>query len=460
MSELRQELERVKEERDRFEMRVTELQSSLEVNNTKHEEEINSLQEKLKETTENLAIEQEKYLLESHSEEAHVTDAVSKERERLMSEFDTERHHHQHIVKEQTRLTQRLENMTEELELVAIEKRHLEALRGSEMSVRSEEGSRAASRAGSVDNVMDDTVESQVSEMQLIFRLKSKIRELEEARPGRTSPDTEERLAALESEKAALQQRLDLLDTSSDVSETLVSLENENAALKEQLEGNETAGDVQEKILSLEAENVALREQLEKMEASLVSRSSDESNVQGLPEELKQQITLLMAENERLKSGRKLSEGSEVPNPMSVHSQRYSKSEVVVDDEQDAVQQITALKEANHLLQSELEAVQTKAKEDVAEIVAKKEKLEKEMATLQKQIARRGSQNVTGIDQKLQQEVTRLTVENLDLLEENEQLMTRLKEREQKAPVKAVVPEFVDGRPVKETVWLAIKESI
>jgi myosin-5 len=432
VSNLTKELEKVKEERDHFEMRVTELESSLEVSNTKYEEEINLLQEKLKETAENLANEQEKHLLDSHSEEAHVTDAVSKERARLMSEFEAERQHHQHAVKEHTRLTQRLENMTEELELVANEKRRLEALQGSEMSVRSEE----CSRAGSVDNVMDDASESHVSEMQLIFRLKSKIRELEENRPGHMSPDVEERLASLESEKATLEQRLEMLDISSDVSERLVSLETENAALKEQLEQNSSGSDVQRKMQSLEAENLTLREQLEKTETS--------------PEELKHQITLLTTENERLKS--------EASNPISVSSRRYSIAEVVVDDEQDAVQQITALKDANHLLQSELEAVQSKAKEDVAEIMATKEKLHKEFVTLQKQITRRGTQNVTGIDQKLQQEVTRLTVENLDLREENEQLTARLKE--QKAPVNAAQPEIADGGPVTEKMETAVFEVV
>ena len=112
-----------------------------------------------------------------------------------MAEFELERVHHQHTLKEQSRLQQRIENLQEDLNLVNRERRNLEAWklehgsggRGSAMSVRSAvdgESAALSSRAQSLENMLDsgegqgDSDDSQL----LVMKLNERIRELEEAR--------------------------------------------------------------------------------------------------------------------------------------------------------------------------------------------------------------------------------------------------------------------------------------
>ncbi|XP_062512560.1 unconventional myosin-Vb-like isoform X2 [Corticium candelabrum] len=443
--ELTQELERVKQEREALEIKVNELQTSLTASSAKHEEDINLWQEKINNLKEQLESEQERRRLGSQSEEVHVQDAISSERKRLMSEFEAERVHHQHTLREQTRLTQRIENMTEEHKMMSHEIGRLQALQGSMMSVASEEGSQRPSRAGSLDNIMEDVSARQITEVQLILKLKARIRELEGRQDGDTSPDIDQRSHSLEAENGALQQA-ELTGVSHEIVERKEALENENATLKDQLNSGQSSLEIQEKRHSRGVDGIASSQ-----DDSLVLQF-DDVGMQRAYEEMRLQIDSLMTENERLKTENMRRSSSDAE--AAVNLQKHTVTEVMVDDERDAVQQITALKEANQLLQTELEAVQIQAK-DITELTAKNQSLEKKLAR------RSGSHNVTVIDQKLQQEVTRLTVENLDLREENENLVAKLKVIVQKPQVQAprLPADGVDGLDDKNITETKVEED-
>ncbi|XP_048581655.1 unconventional myosin-Va isoform X2 [Nematostella vectensis] len=392
VSELRDELKRSMEARERVEKEAKE-----EIE--EKDEEIKSLRDVIEQLREQVAEANSRAADEVASRDATLDERLEEQRVQILSEFEAERLNHQRVLRDYSRLEQRYQNLQDELEIVQT---------SPQKPLRSLDSVSTASSETSLVDALEkelreqeaeepDEVRSIITKSQLFVRLRSKVMDLENR-----LVDAQSQLNKQSGETSAPNVpsiKVEEGDAWKQKTGKLQEIMKERDALKEEKEKVEAEQKKMGSELVLLRKLVSQRNVDKEAEWDLISEKM---------KEIKDDRDLLEREKERLRK--------QLIDMASVAKDLREIDELLKfnPDESAYVLQAESLKKANNVLQIELEELIKKEKS----LKEANENLWRDKAKLQKG----RTSSVHAMDSSFQQEVTRLVTENVDLREQVERL--------------------------------------
>uniref|UniRef100_A0A4W6FCY2 Myosin VB n=1 Tax=Lates calcarifer TaxID=8187 RepID=A0A4W6FCY2_LATCA len=393
LTSLQDELERLREE-------LQEAQAERKRMEEEHSTEKLSLQQRVEE------LERENSLLKSEKEEMNQrilqqskSSEASQREESLQSELDAERQRYQNLLKEFSRLEQRYDNLKEELSLSKPGHRRNPSNQSSlesDSNYPSVSTSEVGDTEDSIQLVEEMGVEKAAMDISLFMKLQKRVRELEQERKRlQISGDD----SFLSSDPTSEQDTADLAYNS----------------LKRQ---------------ELESENKKLKNDLNELRKTVAERASQNSSSNELQDGYNLLLSQLKAANEELDARKE--EVLILRTQILSTAQLQEKNQHIVSPHKEPVDKDEALK-AYHGLTELLEAqLQTQSRQHKDELEALhtqiellKDDIEKKQEILNYTMSLSPEAQV---EYSVQQEITRLTNDNLDLKE----LVEKLEKNERK----------------------------
>ncbi|XP_050924994.1 unconventional myosin-Vb [Lates calcarifer] len=418
LTSLQDELERLREE-------LQEAQAERKRMEEEHSTEKLSLQQRVEELErENSLLKSEKeemnqrILQQSKSSEADGGGASQRE-ESLQSELDAERQRYQNLLKEFSRLEQRYDNLKEELSLSKFQPGHRrnpsnQSSLESDSNYPSVSTSEVGDTEDSIQLVEEMGVEKAAMDISLFMKLQKRVRELEQERKRlQISVDKMEELAKRRGSEAksptSEQDTADLAYNS----------------LKRQ---------------ELESENKKLKNDLNELRKTVAERASQNSSSNELQDGYNLLLSQLKAANEELDARKEevlilrtqilstaqLQEKNQHIESNNVPEVNDSKEPV---DKDEALKAYHGLTESKKLLEAQLQTQSRQHKDELealhTQIELLKDDIEKKQEILNYTMSLSPEAQV---EYSVQQEITRLTNDNLDLKE----LVEKLEKNERK----------------------------
>ncbi|XP_051866107.1 unconventional myosin-Vb isoform X2 [Pristis pectinata] len=403
VEELRKELEKSQKERkilvDTSTREKAELQQrvlDLEKENTllKHEKE--ELNQRIKSESKDVA---EKF-----------SEKIAKENAQSKKELDEERSRYQNLLKEYSRLEQRYDNLREEMTFIKQTPGHRRnPSNQSSLESDSNYPSISTSDIGDTEDTMqlveETGLENAAMDMTLFLKLQKRVRELEQER---------------KSLRAELEQK-EALEAKKMANEYNSIPDNEQAAemAYESLKRHE-----------LESENKKLKNELNELRKAIAEKSAMEHptnesedvysvllhQLKAANEELEvRKEEVLMLRTQIVKAAQQKEEAKSMDNMTEKYEWKRSDENT---DKDDAIEAYNGICETNRLLEAQLQSQIKQHEEEVerlqAQIEAMKEEMEKQQQVLTQTLQMSPDAR---IEYNIQQEITRLTNENLDLKE-------------------------------------------
>ncbi|XP_072889237.1 unconventional myosin-Va isoform X6 [Hemitrygon akajei] len=399
----------------RKELKETQAQKKhLEESAEKYKEETDQVMFQLKEQNALLKNEKENLNLRIQEQAKEITESLERRNEeetkQLQIDLNDERSRYQSLLNEFCKLEERYDNLKEEMSLVSITKPGHRRTDSTHSSNESEYtyNSLLSSEPGEPEDVTRRTEEfpdqKGTLDMSLFLKLQKRVTELEQ-------------------EKQALQEELDgkeeqALRSKKEAEEQLLKArgaELEYESLKRQ---------------ELESENKKLKNELNELHRALTDKSTPQATAPGSPA-YKVLLDHLNAATEELEVRKEevLILRSQLVSQKEAMSCKETMTEPMVfledvrkmKDQGEITQAFLGLKETNRLLESQLQG-QKKVYENELEILRGEVQNLKEEINRQQQLLAQNLQlpPEARIEASLQHEITRLTNENLDLMEQLE----------------------------------------
>ncbi|XP_062411237.1 unconventional myosin-Vb isoform X2 [Sardina pilchardus] len=342
--------------------------------------------------------------------------SVSQKESRLQAELNEERQRYQNLVKEYSRLELRYDNLQEEMSMAKFQPGHRrnpsnQSSVGSDSPYPSFTPSDVGDTDDALQQVDDMGVEKAAMDISLFMKLQKRVRELEQER---------KRLQSSLEKMEELTRRKGKGSTSEDDSTADYNI------LKRQ---------------ELESENKKLKNDLNELRKAVVDRASGSNDSNELQEGYNLLLSQLKAANEELEvrkeevlilrtqivtSSKQADTSDHIEK--SNNESEWSNNKKPVDKEE-ALQAYNGLCEAKRLLEAQLQSQSRQHKDELValrtQIEVQREDLEKKQEALNQIMALSPEDKV---EYSVQQEITRLTNENLDLKE----LMEKLEKNERK----------------------------
>ncbi|XP_078276446.1 unconventional myosin-Vb isoform X2 [Rhinoraja longicauda] len=403
IDELRKELEKSQKHRKILEDTSTrekaELQQhvlDLEKENTllKHEKE--ELNQRIKSESTNAA--------------EKISEKIAKEYEQSKKEIDEERSRYQNLLKEYSRLEQRYDNLREEMTVVKQTPGHRRnPSNQSSLESDSNYPSISTSDIGDTEDAMQQVeevgLENAAMDMTLFLKLQKRVRELEQER---------------KSLRAELEQK-EALETK--------KMPNEHNSIPDNDQAAEMAYDSLKRH-ELESENKKLKNDLNELrkvvaeKATLDDPTNESENACNIllhqlkeaNEELEvRKEEVLMLRTQIVEAAQQKEETKSKDNVTEKYEWKRSDENT---DNDDAIEAYNGICETNRLLEAQLQAQIKQHEEEVermqAQLEATKEEMEKQQQILTHTLQMSPDAR---IEYNVQQEITRLTNDNLDLKE-------------------------------------------
>uniref|UniRef100_A0A8B9KCU6 Myosin VB n=1 Tax=Astyanax mexicanus TaxID=7994 RepID=A0A8B9KCU6_ASTMX len=328
-------------------------------------------------------------------------DASQKEA-RLQAELDEERLRYQNLLKEFSRLEQRYDNLQEEFAPGHRRNPSNQSSIGSESPFPSIAMSDVSETDGVIQQIDDMGPENAAMDLSVFMKLQKRVRDLEQ-------------------ERKRLQTNLEKMEELS---------QHKNST--SEVDGNTDLAYNSLKRQELESENKKLKNDLNELRKALVDRASESCSSNELQDSYNLLLSQLKAANEELDVRKeevlmlKTQIVSSSKNSNNVSEWPNNKMPI---DKEEALQAYQALSEAKRLLETQLQSQSRKHQDELealhTQIEVLKEDLEKKQETLN-HFSTLPPEAL--VEFSVQQEITRLTNENLDLKE----VMEKLEKNERK----------------------------
>ncbi|XP_065821567.1 unconventional myosin-Vb isoform X3 [Labrus bergylta] len=415
---LQEELERLREE-------LKDTNAERKRMEEEHGSEKLTLQQRVKELeTENGLLKSEKEELNQrilqHSQSSEVDGSNASQREAsLQTELDAERQRYQNLLKEFSRLEQRYDNLKEEESLSKFQPGHRRnPSNQSSLESDSNYPSISTSEVGDTEDaiqlVEEMGVEKAAMDISLFMKLQKRVRELE----------TERKRLQLSVDKM---EELNKRKSSESRSPTSEQEKADNAYnnLKRQ---------------ELETENKKLKNDLNALSKAVAERASQNNSSNELQDSYNLLLSQLKSANEELDARKEevlilrtqivstaqLLEKNDLIDSDNVPEVNNSKEPV---DKEEAVKAYQGLCESKKLLEAQLQSQARKHKDELEALHTQNELLKDDIEKKQEIINSYSSLSPEAqVEYSIQQEITRLTNDNLDLKE----LVEKLEKNERK----------------------------
>ncbi|XP_060930749.1 unconventional myosin-Vb [Limanda limanda] len=447
VSKLRKELEQVRGPRGEG-GQLTSLQAELEKLRAELQE-AHAVRKKLEEEhgSEKMSLEQrveelekENSLLKSEKEEMNqkilqqtknsqdISSSVSQTEASLQKELDEERQRYQNLLKEISRVEQKYENLKEEVSLTKFVPGHrrntsnLSSLE-SDSNYPSVSTSEVGDTEDSVQLVEEMGVEKAAMDISLFMKLQKRVRELEQERKRlQTSVDKMEELAKHKSsEPRSPTSELETADLAYNNLKR-EELESENKKLKNDLNAlrksiseraadNNSSNELQDGYNLLLSQLKAANDELDaRKEEMLILRSQIVKNAQ------------LLEKNQQVQQSNNVPEAPDVPEVTGVTgvTELPEVPEVteVPEDKEEALKAYQGLTESKRLLEAQLQTQCRQHKDELEALHTQIELLKADIEKKQEILNYTMSLSPEAqVEYSVQQEITRLTNDNLDLKE-------------------------------------------
>ncbi|XP_072920178.1 unconventional myosin-Vb [Hemitrygon akajei] len=430
IDKLQKELERCREQQGQ-ENRATSLQEEIdelhkELEKSQKERKIledSSAREKAELQQRVLELEQENTLLKHEKEELNqrimseskdvaekFSEKIEKENAQSKKEIDEERSRYQNLLKEYSRLEQRYDNLREEMTLIKQTPGHRRnPSNQSSLESDSNYPSFSTSDIGDTEDALqlveEAGLENAAMDMTLFLKLQKRVRELEQER---------------KSLRAELEQK-ETVETKTMANAYNGTPDNEQAAemAYESLKRHE-----------LESENKKLKNELNDLRKAVAEKlaaedSNDESEnaysvllhqLKAASEELEvRKEEVLMLRTQIVKAAQQKEEAKTTDNVTNKYEWKRSDENT---DKEDAIEAYNGICETNRLLEAQLQSQIKQHDEEVERLQTQIESLKEEMEKQQQVLTQTLQMSPDArIEYNIQQEITRLTNENLDLKE-------------------------------------------
>ncbi|KAK3555272.1 hypothetical protein QTP86_014884 [Hemibagrus guttatus] len=346
--------------------------------------------------------------------------SLSQKETSLQAELDDERLRYQNLLKEFSRLEQRYENLQEEATYAKFVPGHrrspsLQSSLGSDSTFPSISMSEVGDTEDTIQQVEDMGLEKAASDISVFMKLQKRVRELEQER--KRLQTNLEKMEELNKQKA--------IDSKSSTSEADTNADLAYNSLKRQ---------------ELESENKKLKNDLNELRKSLVDRASEDSSSNELQDSYNVLLNQLKAANEELDirkeevlmlktqivSTAKSSEDTNHINSNNITEWENNKKPV---DKEEVLQAYQGLSESKRLLEAQLQSQNRKYQDELEALHTQIEVMKEDLEKKQEMLNHFSSLPPDAlVEFSVQQEITRLTNENLDLKE----IMEKLEKNEKK----------------------------
>ncbi|ESO90956.1 hypothetical protein LOTGIDRAFT_122399, partial [Lottia gigantea] len=385
ITELLAEIQRLKAELETERGEKQDLISEKELMKKDHNKIIDEVLEEKEKIKNQLNLAQEK-LKEAESSTADKLEAANK---LLLAEFESERSHHQKLVKEHARLQQRFENLQGELEIVTSPTGHKRTPSDiSAVSIESYSSSADAER----NNEEKEKEEEAEVDVSLVLKLQNKVKELEK-------------------ERQHLQERIDRYEDK--------RLDEQNIEEESHFLGGDMAFQSL-KMQELENENDKLKREVTRlMNAIAESTDLDDRSGELSPtgKKFMERYDAMGDELDRRREECLQLRAMLADRTISTHSiakESYSGQDNLVNEDDELSMAYKTQKDLNRLLQSQLDKTEKDAKRIQDELRKEIKELKKDNERQQKLIGQNLSLGPEAkIEATMQHEITRLTSENL-----------------------------------------------
>ncbi|XP_030598525.1 unconventional myosin-Vb isoform X2 [Archocentrus centrarchus] len=377
-------------------------------------------------------LERENFLLKSEKEEMNqhiLQHSKSAEEEMssvsLQSELDQERQRYQNLVKEYSRLEQRYENLKEEVSLNKFQPGHMrnpsnQSSPESDSNYPSVSNSENGDTENAIQLVDEIGMEKAAMDISLFMKLQKRVRELEQ-------------------ERKRLQINVDKLE---EVAKRKGS--ESRASISEQETADLAYSNLKRQ--ELESENKKLKNDLNELRKMVSERASQNSSSNELQDSYNLLLSQLKAAHEELDARKEevlilrtqivsvaqLQEKNE--NILSLNVTETDSSPVVNNstdplDKEEALRAYHGLCESKKLLEAQLQTQSRQHKDELEALHTQIELLKTDIEDKQEKLNKMSSLSPEAkVEYSIQQEITRLTNDNLDLKE----LVEKLEKNERK----------------------------
>ncbi|XP_060747618.1 unconventional myosin-Vb isoform X1 [Tachysurus vachellii] len=346
--------------------------------------------------------------------------SLSQKEANLQTELDDERQRYQNLLKEFSRLEQRYENLQEEATYAKFVPGHrrspsIQSSLGSDSTFPSISMSEVGDTEDTIQQVEDMGLEKAANDISVFMKLQKRVRELEQER--KRLQTNLEKIDELNKQKA--------IDSKGSTSEADTNADLAYNSLKRQ---------------ELESENKKLKNDLNELRKALADRASDDSSSNETQNSYNVLLNQLKAANEELDirkeevlmlktqivSTAQPSENTNHINSNNITEWDNNKKPV---DKEEVLQAYQGLSESKRLLEGQLQSQNRKHQDELEALHTQIEVMKVDLEKKQEMLNHFSSLPPDAlVEFSVQQEITRLTNENLDLKE----IMEKLEKNEKK----------------------------
>ncbi|XP_060792080.1 unconventional myosin-Vb isoform X1 [Neoarius graeffei] len=338
----------------------------------------------------------------------------------LQAELDDERLRYQNLLKEFSRLEQRYDNLQEEVTYSKFVPGHRrnpsnQSSLGSDSTFPSISMSEVGDTEDTIQQVEDMGLEKAANDISVFMKLQKRVRELEQER--KRLQTNLEKMEELSKHK--------VIDVKSSTSEADTNADLAYNSLKRQ---------------ELESENKKLKNDLNELRKALADRASEDCSSNELQDSYNVLLSQLKAANEELDIRKEevlilktqivsTSKPSETTNHINSNDiSEWDDNKKPVDKEE-VLQAYQGLSESKRLLESQLQSQNRKHQDELEALHTQIEVMKEDLEKKQEMLNHFSSLPPDAlVEFSVQQEITRLTNENLDLKE----VMEKLEKNERK----------------------------
>ncbi|XP_072517689.1 unconventional myosin-Vb isoform X2 [Salminus brasiliensis] len=346
--------------------------------------------------------------------------SASQKEVRLQAELDEERLRYQNLLKEFSRLEQRYDNLQEEASYAKFIPGHRrnpsnQSSIGSESPYPSISMSEVSETDGIIQQIEETGLENAAMDLSVFMKLQKRVRELEQER--KRLQTNLEKMEELSQHKA--------IDPKNSTSEVDGNADLAYNSLKRQ---------------ELESENKKLKNDLNELRKALVDRASESCSSNELQDSYNLLLSQLKAANEELDVRKEevlmlktqiVNSTKQTDNANHINSNDVSEwaNNKKPMDKEEALQAYQGLSESKRLLETQLQSQSRKHHDELEALHTQIEVLKEDLEKKQEMLNRFSILPPDAlVEYSVQQEITRLTNENLDLKE----VMEKLEKNERK----------------------------
>ncbi|XP_046723178.1 unconventional myosin-Vb isoform X2 [Silurus meridionalis] len=345
--------------------------------------------------------------------------SLSQKEASIQAELDDERLRYQNLLKEFNRLEQRYENLQEEATYAKFVPGHrrspsIQSSLGSDSTFPSISMSEVGDTEDTIQQVEDMGLEKAANDISVFMKLQKRVRELEQER--KKLQTNLEKMEELSKQKA--------IDSKISTSEADTNADLAYNSLKRQ---------------ELESENKKLKNDLNELRKSLVERASENCSSNELQDSYNVLLNQLKAANEELDVRKEevlllktqivsTTKPSENTNHINSTDIEWDSNKKPVEKEE-VLQAYQGLSESKRLLETQLQSQNRKHQDELEALHTQIEVMKEDLEKKQEMLNHFSSLSPDAlVEFSVQQEITRLTNENLDLKE----VMEKLEKNERK----------------------------